>query len=209
MVAARAYALSCLAVVSLALASCARPPAPPPPPPAPAPRPTPSPESLPCERVERIEVTKRSRTLVARCEGGGERRFTVALSRVPEGAKERKGDQRVPEGSYRLVGKPLPSRFHRFWRIDYPSPADAERAFAEGRISGEVRGAILRAHDRGALPPQRTALGGIVGLHGEGERWRGDSEHLDWTYGCIALSDADLDFLILRAAPGTPVEIAP
>jgi murein L,D-transpeptidase YafK len=58
-------------------------------------------------------------------------------------------------------------------------------------------------------PPADTALGGHLGFHGEGRRWRGDSRYLDWTYGCIALSDADVDFVAARSAIGTPVWIEP
>jgi len=193
-----------------ALLGCPRPQPPAPPPaPAPAPAPAPSPETLPCPEVERIAVTKHTRSLVAYCRGGGERRFTVALGRAPVGAKERRGDHRVPEGVYHLVGSARPSRFYRFWMLDYPSPADAQRGLAAGRISHAQERAIARSHERGLLPPQDTPLGGMIGLHGEGSRWRGDSAKLDWTEGCLALADADLDFLMARAAPGTAVEIAP
>lgn len=208
MVAARAGLLCALAAAALVACPRIPPPAPPPAPPAPAP-PPPSPETLPCFEVERIVVTKHERSLLARCTGGGERRFTVALGRVPTGAKERRGDSRVPEGVYHLVGVARASRFYRFWMLDYPSPADAERGLSAGRISRVEARAIMRAHEAGRLPPQDTALGGMIGLHGEGRRWRGDSAALDWTQGCLALADADLDFLIARTPPGTPVEIAP
>ena len=57
------------------------------------------------------------------------------------------------------------------------------------------------------MPPPDTPLGGLLGLHGEGARWRGDSKQLDWTYGCIALPDAELDFVIARVRKGTPLTI--
>lgn len=137
------------------------------------------------------------------------RRFTVALGRAPAGSKQARGDERVPEGVYHLVGVPRPSRFYRFWPLDYPSLADADRGVADRTITRAEARAIASAHAAGQLPPQNTALGGWIGLHGEGQRWRGDSAHLDWTQGCLALADGDLDFLIARAAPGTPVEILP
>jgi hypothetical protein len=93
--------------------------------------------------------------------------------------------------------------------IDYPSVADADLALAERRISAADHARIVTAHGRGELPPQDTALGGELGLHGEGRRWRGESKTLDWTYGCIALTDAELDFVAERAAPGTPISIVP
>jgi murein L,D-transpeptidase YafK len=155
-----------------------------------------------------MEVRKASRRLEAHCEGGGVVAMTVALGREP-GPKRRAGDHRTPEGAYRVAGPARRSRFHRFLPIDYPAPADADLALREGRLSRADHARILAAHARGGLPPQDTPLGGQLGLHGEGERWRGDSAHLDWTYGCLGLRDGDLDFLAARAPRGTPLRILP
>jgi hypothetical protein len=114
----------------------------------------------------------------------------------------------MPEGEYRIAGPARRSRFHRFIPIDYPSPADAERGLAAGRISAAERDAIARAHAAGRLPPQDTALGGHLGLHGEGRRWRGELD-LDWTEGCVALADEAIELLAARVRPGTPVRIQP
>lgn len=194
-----------LAAAVIAAGACARPapPEPPAPPPA-AERPAPP----LCERIEAIEVRKSERALVAACAGGGELRLPVALARAA-GPKRARGDQRMPEGEYRIAGPLRPSqRFHRFLPIDYPSVADAERAFAERRIGAVERDAIVRAHRARRLPPQETALGGHLGFHGEGKRWRG-SGALDWTEGCIALADGDIERLGALAPPGTPVRIVP
>jgi murein L,D-transpeptidase YafK len=201
------------AAAALALAgACARPAPPPavaPPSPVPAPSALPTPAPVPpCERVLWIEVRKSERRLEAHCEGGAVVVSTVALGREP-GPKRRAGDHRTPEGSYRVAGPARSGRYHRFVPIDYPSPADADLALREGRLSRADYARILAAHARDALPPQDTPLGGQLGLHGEGERWRGDSAHLDWTYGCIALGDDELDFLAARAPRGTPVRILP
>src|SRR2546426_3669287 len=147
-----------------------------------------------CYRIVAIEVSKRERRLRAHCEGGGVVEMTVALGRQPTGPKRDAGDTHTPEGHYRISGSPRPSRFHRFVPIDYPSMADAETARAEGRLSKADYRRIADAHARGDPPPADTALGGHLGFHGEGKRWRGDSRFLDWTYGCIALADADVDF---------------
>lgn len=161
-----------------------------------------------CERIEEIVVRKNERTLVATCAGGGELRMPVALARAA-GPKRARGDHRMPEGTYRIAG-PLrrSARFHRFLPIDYPAPADAARALAEGRIGRADHDAIVRSHRLGRLPPQETPLGGHLGLHGEGQRWRGAGA-LDWTEGCIALADPDIERLGALAAPGTPVRIEP
>ncbi len=185
----------------------ATPPTPPTAPPMPAP-PPPDPRSLPCPSVVRLEVRKRDRVLEAWCAGGGLRVFPIALSRQPIGAKRRRGDQRIPEGAYHIAGTPRASRFHLFLPIDYPSPADADRGLVEGVISRAVHRRILAAHAAGRMPPQDTALGGLLGFHGEGARWRGDLD-LDWTEGCIAVEDEAIRWLAQHAKRGTPVSIRP
>jgi murein L,D-transpeptidase YafK len=192
--------LAALAGIWLA-AACARPPAPPL---VPAPRPPP----VVCERVERLTVHKAERRLVASCAGGLELEFPVGLSREPVGAKRSVGDLRVPEGEYRVAGPARASRFRLFLSIDYPSASDAERAFAEGLITHGERDAIALAHAAGRMPPQHTALGGRLGIHGEGERWQGELD-LDWTEGCIAVADAVIDWLAVVVPDGTPVSILP
>jgi hypothetical protein len=196
-----------LAALALALA-CTRalPPSalPEPAPPAPvAPRETPAPG--PCLRIERIVVHKGERKLWASCTGGAVVTLPVALGRASEGAKLTAGDQRTPEGEYRVAGPARASRFHRFLPIDYPSVADADRALADGRLARGDHARVVAAHRQRLLPPPDTPLGGALGFHGEGARWRGESAALDWTDGCIALSDPDLDFLIGRVVVGTPV----
>jgi len=146
---------------------------------------------------------------VARCERGAEVRLSVALGREPRGPKRAAGDQRTPEGRYRISGEPRESRFHRFIPIDYPSLEEARRALRGGRIDPGDFDRIAAAHRRGETPPADTPLGGDIGLHGEGERWQGDSRHLDWTYGCPATTDDGIEFLAERVRPGTPVEIHP
>jgi murein L,D-transpeptidase YafK len=162
----------------------------------------------PCEHILAIQVSKRERRLRAHCEGGATVEMTVAFGRA-DGPKRAAGDARTPEGYYRISGPARSSRFHRFVPIDYPSLADAATARAEGRLSEPEYWRIASAHGMNQPPPADTALGGRLGFHGEGERWRGDSPYLDWTYGCIALSDADVDFLAAHSAVGTPVLIEP
>lgn len=195
----------CGAAALLACA-CARPPAALPPPPAPPPE-----LQVParCERILAIEVSKRERRLRARCTGGGVVEMRVAVGRGSAGHKRDAGDARTPEGYYRISGPPRSSRFHRFVPIDYPSLTDAATARAEGRLSESDYRRIAEAHGLGEPPPADTALGGQLGFHGEGTRWRGDSRFLDWTDGCIGLADADIDFIAARTRIGTPVVIAP
>jgi len=194
--------------LALLLAACG-------PRPAPVPEVLAPPEALspllpPCHRIERIEVSRSRRLLQATCEGGGRLELRVALGRDGKAPKRSAGDLRTPEGLYRISGPPRSSwRYHLFIPIDYPAIADAEVALGEGRLSGREYWRIRDAHDRGEAPPPDTVLGGDIGFHGEGKRWRGDSEHLDWTYGCIAMSDTDVERLAERVEVGVPVAIVP
>jgi len=162
-----------------------------------------------CRSVVAIEVRKSEHALVAQCSDGEPIRFRAALGREPRGAKERRGDMRTPEGTYRLAGPPRSSRFHIFLPIDYPAEGDAERALQLGLISSAEHDEIVAARSAERLPPQDTRLGGNLGIHGEGPRWQGDSAAVDWTYGCVALADRDIEFLATRVTPGTPVIIVP
>jgi murein L,D-transpeptidase YafK len=179
---------------------------------APVPATPPSPHEVapapPCERITLILVHKSTRRLRAYCEGGAVVEMIAAMGRG-EGPKRARGDARTPEGRYKINGPPRRSRFYRFLPIDYPGLADAEIARITGRLSKADYQRIIGAHARGMPPPADTALGGQLGFHGEGKRWRGDSRDLDWTYGCVGLADADIDFLAARSVIGTPVVIGP
>ena len=182
------------------------PPAEPEPPPAPAPLEPPR----QCARILRIEVRKSARSLSAHCEGGAVLTMTAALGRQNRGDKLASGDDRTPEGLYRISGRARRSRFHLFLPIDYPSAGDAEAAFDEGRISPRDHARILYAATFGLAAPGDTPLGGGLGLHGEGRRWQGESAELDWTNGCIAVTDPEIEFLAARVEVGkTEVLIEP
>jgi murein L,D-transpeptidase YafK len=156
-----------------------------------------------------IEVRKSEHLLVARCDSGEAVAMKVALGRGPVGKKRSLGDHRTPEGTYRVSGPAESSRFHRFIPIDYPSRRDADEALARGVISRAEHAQILTRHEHERPPPQHTALGGALGLHGEGPRWQGATAQLDWTFGCVAVRDHEIEFLAERVAPGTPVSIEP
>jgi len=162
-----------------------------------------------CDRITRIAIRKADRALVADCVNGAVFTTRVALGRSPVGPKNEMGDMKTPEGLYHITGPREPSRFHGFIPVDYPSVGDAERAVAARRLSREDYGRIVEAHRRGDLPPPDTPLGGMIGIHGQGERWREYSLELDWTFGCVAITDDALDFLADRVKPGIPVEILP
>lgn len=116
-------------------------------------------------------------------------RVALAASYVP-GDKERQGDLRTPEGWYRTSDRPW-SQFYGALTLDYPAPRDAERGLAAGTLTQSQHDAILAARPRGRLPPMSTPMGGLILIHGGGSA-------SDWTLGCIALDNDDLD--ALRAA---------
>jgi hypothetical protein len=181
--------------------------------PAPAPAPAETAAAIAldpsCPRIAQIVVHKRERRLVAHCDPGPAIVMNVALGRDPAGPKRASGDRRTPEGSYTVSGPASKSRFHRFIPIAYPSREDADAALASGLITRSDHARIVARHRQGRPPPQDTALGGGLGFHGEGPRWRGDSADVDWTLGCIAVRDHEIDFLAERVTLGTPVRIEP
>lgn len=147
-------------------------------------------------------VEKAARRLVLYRDRREERRFPVGLGFAPVGTKDKQGDGKTPEGEYRVCRKNPASRFHLSLGLDYPNAADAERAFAAGVISKAQRNGI-RASARGrGCPPWSTPLGGEIFIHGSGSS-------SDWTLGCVALDDPDMDVLYGACPVGTPVTIRP
>ncbi|MFN8626763.1 MAG: L,D-transpeptidase [Candidatus Binatia bacterium] len=140
-------------------------------------------------------------------EDGGRvlRKFEIALGKEPTAGKAIRGDGRTPEGNYYICEKRPQSRFRRFLGISYPNVDDAERAYAERLISADEWAEIFFANIQQTVPPWSTALGGRVGIHGYGGR---PELPIDWTEGCIAVSDADIDYLYDRVPIGTRVTIS-
>ena len=116
-------------------------------------------------------------------------------------------DERTPLGDYRIRESRSSDRFHRFLALDYPSMEDAERALGDGRIGGEDFERILQAWQRGQSPPQDTPLGGNLGLHGIGGGNPQVHARFNWTNGCIALTNEQIDDLARQVTVGTLVRI--
>jgi murein L,D-transpeptidase YafK len=149
-----------------------------------------------------ILVRKGERRLVLLAGGREVFACRVALGGEPVGPKRREGDRRTPEGSYTVCTRNARSRYRLFLGLSYPGPADAERGLREGAIAPAEHEAILAAAREGRAPPWKTALGGEIGIHGSGSS-------ADWTLGCIALDDADVETLWGLCPLGTPVTIEP
>jgi murein L,D-transpeptidase YafK len=152
-----------------------------------------------------LEVWKGRRIMVLVEDGAVSRQFEIALGSEPRDPKAVEGDNRTPVGRYVISDKNGVSRYHRFLGISYPNVDDAERGYAEGRISAGQWANIFLANLRGTRPPPDTGLGGRIGIHGYGGRPY--IPEIDWTEGCIAVSDEEVDFLHRRLPVGTVVVI--
>jgi murein L,D-transpeptidase YafK len=134
-------------------------------------------------RADRVVVNKGRREMLLLRGENVLRRYRVALGREPAGHKEREGDGRTPEGRYTIDRRNPKSRYHLALHISYPNEADVARARAAG------------------VDP-----GGDIMIHGlkDGERRDGD-----WTRGCIAVTDEEMDEIWGLVAEGTEILIEP
>lgn len=131
----------------------------------------------------------------------------IAVGRAGVSRHRRVGDQRTPLGDFRIVKIKEDSMYHRFFIIDYPNEERARLALEEGDIDQSTFKAIRWAVQAGRLPPQNTPLGGNLGIHGLG---RGDPrfhQSFNWTQGCVALTNEQIDRLTPWIQVGTRVVI--
>ncbi len=160
--------------------------------------------------------------------------YRIQLGANPTGRKTRRGDQRTPEGKY-IICDLTPSTYCESLWISYPNLDDARDGLRAGVITTAQYDAIVRAQEQGKCPPQDTALGGYLWLHGqlpentqEAAREQrakpggpppglqvGDiepstvSEFYDWTAGCAGMFNPDIRELYRFIAKGTPITIVP
>lgn len=136
-----------------------------------------------------------------------ERFEDIAIGRFGKTYYKRKGDGKTPLGYFRIGWIKEDSQFHYFLGFDYPNEATGRRALEEGIISEKQWQAIERASRLGKTPPQNTPLGGMIGIHGLGA---GDIEihrQYNWTRGCIAVTNAEMERLMQNVGVGTWVEV--
>jgi len=135
-----------------------------------------------------VLVLKEKNVLVLLSRGAPVRTYDAEIGANALGVKQRQGDQATPEGRYRIVAKKDHgrSRYYRALLLDYPNAADRER-FAAAKRRGEI--------------PRDAGIGGQIEIHGEGGRGQ------NWTEGCVALSNPDVDDLYRRVGVGTRVTI--
>ncbi len=151
--------------------------------------PLPPPAAAAVDPADFVLVRKSAARLYLMRDGEILKSYGIALGRNPIGAKVEEGDMRTPEGRYYLDYKKTDSAFYRAIHISYPNDWDR-----------------LRAAARGVSP------GGMIMIHGQknGLAWRTRiTQRLNWTNGCIAVSNDAMDEIWDAVAEGTPIQIVP
>ena len=140
-------------------------------------------------KADSVVMVKSTRTLSLMARGKVLRTYKVALGGSPVGAKRQQGDHRTPEGHYILDRRNPKSRFYKAIHISYPNEKDRRDAAKRG-----------------------VSPGGDIMIHGlpNGFGWLGESHRTqDWTDGCIAVTNQEIDEIWDLVADGTPIEIKP
>ncbi|HKO63300.1 MAG TPA: L,D-transpeptidase [Pyrinomonadaceae bacterium] len=148
----------------------------------------------------RIVISKSARRLELYSDGVVVRSYKIGLGLSPVEDKVRQGDRRTPEGEFYVFTRNDKSAFYLSLGLSYPNIEDAERGLRDKLITQRQHAAIVSAIKRKATPPQNTALGGDIYIHGNGAS-------SDWTWGCVALENADMKELFDAIPVGTPVTI--
>lgn len=138
--------------------------------------------------IDLILIQKSARRMTLYDDGRAIKTYRIALGFAPVGDKERQGDGRTPQGRYRISHKNPQSQFHLSLKISYPD--------AEDRAAARLRG---------------EDPGGDIFIHGTpGRASYGPAEPIpDWTLGCIAVTNSEIEEIWGLAAVGTAVEIRP
>jgi murein L,D-transpeptidase YafK len=149
----------------------------------------PAQQSVPPQKADSILILKKDHKLELLDKGNVIRTYDVALGRGGLGPKQKEGDALTPEGHYFIDAKNEASAYHRALHISYPNADDRARAAKQG------------------VPP-----GGAIMIHGlpNGMGWIGSAQHLyDWTLGCIAVTNPEIEEIWTLVPIGTRVEIRP
>jgi murein L,D-transpeptidase YafK len=140
-------------------------------------------------KVDLVKVVKSERRLYLMSDESVLRQFRISLGAAPTGHKEQEGDERTPEGPYMLDYKKTDSNFYKAIHVSYPNKKDVENA----KRKGVSPGGDIMVHG------QKNGLGWLSFL----------SQRIDWTNGCIGLSNKDMDEVWRLVNSGTPIEIVP
>jgi len=128
-----------------------------------------------------------------------------------DGDKRMSGDRRTPEGEFYVCTMSHSKRFYKFIGLSYPALKHAESGLQNRLITREEYALIKKAINTQQPPPWGTRLGGAIGIHGRMPH-DGSSQQrtgVNWTDGCIALANTDVEELFSVVSPGTPVTVLP
>ncbi|MCK5889750.1 MAG: L,D-transpeptidase [Methylococcales bacterium] len=131
----------------------------------------------------------------------------ISIGRNGAGFKKRVGDDTTPIGTYKIGWINTKSRFYKFYGFNYPSVSNAKEALDKALLDSHTYDEIIRAHKRGQVPSQYTAIGGMIGIHGLGAGDKKIHELLNWTHGCIALTNRQIDQLSPWLNTGITVKV--
>ena len=138
-------------------------------------------------KADNILVDKSDRSLIVYQDGEELTRYTnIRFGDAPQGHKQFEGDERTPEGIYTIDGRNPGSSYHLSLRISYPNAADTAYAESQGRSPG-----------------------GEIFIHGQPNGYDGPAIVRDWTDGCIAISNAQIEQLWRLVDDGTSITIQP
>jgi murein L,D-transpeptidase YafK len=128
------------------------------------------------------------------------------------GDKRMTGDKRTPEGEFYICTMNHSKRFYKFMGLSYPGLKHAGYGLQYNLISPDEYSMIKKAIEERQQPPWDTRLGGAVGIHGRMLDGTATPQYyplMNWTDGCIALDNADVDEIYSVVSLGTPVTILP
>lgn len=157
-----------------------------------------------------LVVVRSKHELAVKQNGNTLRTFKVAFGSGGRKVKLQLGDHITPKGQYYISKMRDSNHFHLFFQLNYPNLEDAKRGLQSHLITRTEYKAILNAHLAKKLPPQNTRLGGAIGIHGIGVETKDKldiHEFADWTQGCIAMRNHEIEELSRYIDVGTPINI--
>ena len=155
-------------------------------------------------------VSKSNKELILKKSNDIIKKYHIATGKGGKGTKRKRGDSKTPLGVYRISQLNKSKRFHYFIQLDYPNLIDAWYGFKNEIIDGHDFKRIANAYKKRESPPQDTNLGGQIGIHGIGKtttKKLAIHQDLNWTDGCIALTNDDINDLMKFIRIGTTVVI--
>ena len=131
----------------------------------------------------------------------------IAIGRNGAGFKNKRGDNITPLGTFRIGWTNRKSKYRIFYGFTYPSSENAKEALDRGLITSFDYDSIVYAHQNNQVPPQNTPLVGRIGLHGLGKGNSKVHEMWDWTQGCTAVTNNQIDELSQWIEEGMTVKV--